>query len=545
MPGRTRAGRLAFACRSASSGFIQVSGSGELLPDVGRLHEVGAALPAVTSDGAVASDPAARPTVRAHCSLINGLWNALSSGVVALVGLLSSVIVVRTLSPHDYGVMSYYLWLAGLCATLGMLAFAPSLTKVGAELMGAGHSQTADALAAWVGRTLGWINLGIAVALLLVALLSPGNRVYLYLIAGLQLPTALASVLSSRFWSHQNFRVVSLWNLLGSVVQLLLIVAVLRLSHNDPALAIPGLTFAVLSAGLTNWLGLSWQSRVFGRAPRVAPPADVLRHYLAFLLPASLAMIFETVVWQRSELFFINRLGDAVQLGHYSLAYTIFAIFLSVGWALVTSYFPSIASDHGGGQHHLVAQKLQQGATLAVLYAAPISCGAVVTLPVLVELLYGAKMLPAVPIGQMLLVSLVPSVLAGMYSLTVNAIGGIWRNVWLGLAIAAVNVILDLTLIPRLGAFGGAVATVCAQCLYLVGLLLLAGRRFDLNVSWRRPAQILAAALLTTFFVPALIARLLGGLPGLALSVAVGGGLYGLYVWKAGLLRPAKLEDPR
>ena len=519
-----------------------MSGSGELLPDVGQLHEVGAALPGGTSDGPVASDPAARPRVRAHGSLVNGLWNALSSGVVALLGLLSSVIVVRTLSPHDYGVMSYYLWLAGLCATLGMLAFAPSLTKVGAELMGAGRSQTADALAAWVGRTQAWINLGIAVALLLAALLSPGNRVFLYLIAGLQLPTALASVLSSRFWSHQNFRIVSLWNLLASVLQLLLIVAVLRLSQSDPALAVPGLTFAVLSAGLTSWLGLSWQARVFGRAPRVAPPADVLRHYLAFLLPASLAMVFETVVWQRSELYFINRLGDAVQLGHYSLAYTIFAIFLSVGWALVTSYFPSIASDHGGGQHHLVAHKLQQGATLAVLYAAPIGCGAVVTLPVLVELLYGAKMLPAVPIGQMLLVSLVPSVLAGMYSLTLNAIGGIWRNVWLGLAVAVVNVTLDLTLIPRLGAFGGAVATVCAQCLYLTGLLLLANARFDLRVRWGTPLRILAVALLTTLLLPALALRLVGGIPGLALSVLLGGGLYALYVWKAGLLtllRPA------
>lgn len=514
-----------------------MSSPGELLPDVGQLHEVSAALSGAPSDRPIATDSAPKPLVRSPGSLVNGLWNAFSSGIVAVLGLLSSVIVVRILSPHDYGVMSYYLWLAGLCATLGMLAFAPSLTKVGAELLGAGRGQTADVLAAWVSRTQAWINLGIAVVLLLVAFLRPGERVFLYIIAGLQLPTALTSVLSSRFWSHQNFRVVSLWNLLSSMLQLLLIVGVLRLSRNNPGLTLPALTFAVLSSGLTSWLGLSWQARGLGQAGRGGPLSwEVLRQYLAFLLPASLAMVFETVVWQRSELYFINRLGDAVQLGQYSLAYTIFAIFLGVGWALVTSYFPSIASDHGGGQHHLVAQKLQQGATLAMLYAAPVSCGAVVTLPVLVELLYGAKMLPAVPIGQMLLVSLVPSVLAGMYSLTVNAIGGIWRNVWLGLAVAVVNVILDLTLIPRLGAFGGALATVCAQCLYLTGLLLLSNSHFDLRVRWGKPLQILGAAMLSTLLLPALIVRVVGGLPGVALSVVLGVGLYALYVRKAGLL---------
>ena len=498
----------------------------------GDLHSVPGSALQSTALGADSRPPASSPG-----SLINGLWNALSSGVVALVGLLSSVIVVRTLSPHDYGVLSYYLWLAGLCASLGMLAFAPSLTKVGAELLGAGQAQMSDRLAVWAGRVLGWLNLGIVVVLALYGLLTGANAAFLLIIAAVQLPTALASMLSSRFWSHQNFRVVSLWNVLAALVQMLLIGAVLGLH-----LGITGFVFAVLSAGLTSWLGLAWQARIFPRVAHGRLDPVVRRHYLSFLLPASLALLFETVVWQRSELYFINRLGDAVQVGHYSLAYTIFAIFLSIGWALVTSYFPSIASDHGAGQRHRVQQKLQQGATVAVLYAVPISGGVSITLATLIRLLYGDKMLASVPIGQILLVSLVPSVLAGMFSLTINAIGGIWFNVALGLGVALLNVLLDLTLIPRLGAYGGAVATVIAQGLYLIGLLVLARTRFGLEVSWRDPLRILVLGLVATLLVPALVVQALPGLPGLAVSVVVGAGLYALFIWKAGylgLLRPA------
>jgi O-antigen/teichoic acid export membrane protein len=483
------------------------------------------------------------PGAAPQTSVVNGLWNAFSSGVVALVGLLSSVVVVRSLSPHEYGVLSYYLWLAGLSVSLGTLAFSPSLTKIGAELLGAGQPGLAAALSRWVQRTLGWLNLGVAALLAGAALLWPQNARFLLIIAALQLPTALASALSSRFWSQQNFRVVSLWNVLAAVTQMILIVLALRLR-----LGTPGLAFAVLSAGLVSWLGLSWASRRLSRAAAPHLPGATLRHYLAFLLPASLAILFETVVWQRSELFFINRLGDAVQLGQYSLAYTIFAIFLSIGWALITSYLPSMASDHGASRPGGVAQKLQQGATLAVLYAAPISGGAIVTLPWVIRLLYGDKMLGAVPVGQMLLLSLVPSVLAGLFSLTINATGGIWRNVAVGLGVAGVNIGLDMVLIPRLGAFGGAVATVVAQSLYLLGLLLLARRGLGfgqpgLNIDWRAPLLILGLGAATTLLLPALILRLLPGLAGVALSVALGGGLYVLLVWKFGFLAVLRQEQ--
>lgn len=494
--------------------------------------------------GGLETGPEVQASAR-PAALVNGLWNALSSGVVALAGLLASVVVVRSLSPQGYGVLSYYLWLAGLLASLGQLALPPALTKVGAELRGAGQAGAAEALAGWVGRLLLALNLGVVAALMIAAALLPASAAVLLVIAAVQLPAALASLLSSRLWSQQQFRMVSLWSMLAALVQLALIAGALWLGRAGWASPQPGLAFAVLSAGLTTSLGLAWQARGTWRAVRLPLPATVRRHYLAFVLPASLALLFETVVWQRSELYFINRLVGAAAVGHYSLAYTIFAIALSVGWALVTSYLPAIASDHGAGQPGGVRRKLQQGAALALLYAAPVSGGAVVTLGGLVRLLYGEAMQPAVPVGQLLLLGLIPAVLAGLLSLTINAVGGIWFNVALGLAVAAVNVGLDLLLIPRSGPWGGAVggalASVAAQSLYLLGLLLLARLRFGLRLQWRGPLRLLALGLGSTLLLPALIQRVVPGLPGLVLAILAGAGLYLLLVWRSGdlrLLRP-------
>ncbi len=473
------------------------------------------------------------PERTAPSTVRNGLWNAGANALIAVAGLFSSVVVVRSLSPEAYGVMSYYLWLASVTGALGTLALPHALTKVAAELLGQNREPDAEALTALVWRVTLLLN-GVILLLLTAVWLGQGRNPYLLMVAATQLPLALASIVSSHLWARQDYRPVALWTGAAALVQVALVV----LAHTF-GWAGPGFAAAVLGSGAVTWLGLLGHlGRIPGsRGGRVLRP--VLGQYAAFLLPATLSRLIEVVVWQRSELFFLSRFSGETQIGFYNLAYTIYSIALAVGWALINGYYPAISHHHGARQPQAIRRQVQQGVTLAVLYAAPVSFGAVVLLNGVVRLLYGDKMLPAVAVGQVLLLGLTPGVLCGMLTLTLSAVGRVWLGVTLGLLVALVNLWLALWLIPRQGALGAAVATTAAQFVYFLGLSWVVSRVCGLRIAWAPPTRLLLLASATTLALPLLLLHLLPGpdLLKLLLATLVSGACYLALLWRGGELR--------
>lgn len=567
----------------------------------------------------------------------NGLWNAASNGLNALAGMLASVLVVRNLSTHEYGVLSYYLWLASVTGAIGTLALPHALTKVSAELLGQGRERETEGLSALVWWLTFAFNIFITAALLAAWWLKPGD-LYLPVVALVQVPVALASIVSSVLWSRQEYRPVATWTSLAAMLQVGLVLASLRLGWGGPGFAV-----AVLGSSTLTWLGLTLRLRREQREAQAArgpeakggeaesvqppvqpsqprgsaralarrlktdlrtgpvsvahrPPADpaqtvvlgatahavalagegasgsssrsaptlpnvagsniaaarsalarvsrpVWRQYLAFLLPATLIRLIEVVVWQRSELFFLSRMSSTEQIGYYSLAYTLYSIVLAVGWALINGYYPAISHLQGAGETRGIQKQVQQGANLAVMYAAPVGFAAIVALGLAVRLLYGEKMLPAVPVGQVLLAGLIPGVVCGMLTLTLSALGRVWYSVWLGVGVSTVNILLALWLIPRQGELGGALGAALAstgsQVAYFFMLVAALASACQIRLNWWGAAGMAALAALVLLGLPLLLRQLLPvpELLSVALGLALGAALYAGAVWRSGLWR--------
>ena len=471
--------------------------------------------------------------------LRNGLWNAASNALTAVAGLVCSVVVVRSLNVEAYGVFSYYLWLASVTGAIGVLALPHALTKVSAELIGQGRPQDAEALTALVWRGTLLLN-GLITLVIALAWLRTPQAPYLLVVGAVQVPVALAAIASSYLWARQNYRPVALWTGAAAVVQVALVVAAQLLGWEGP-----GFAAAVLGSGAVIWLGLA------GALPRTAPhrQATVTRNvraqYAAFLLPATLTRLIEVVVWQRSELLFLSRLSTTSQIGFYSLAYTIYAIVLAVGWALINGYYPALSQLHGARQPEHVVQKVNQGVRVATLYAAPVSFGMIAVLGGVIRLLYGEKMLPAVQVGQVLLLGLTPGVICGMLTLTLSAVGRVWYGVTLGLIVAILNLLLALWLIGGYGALGGAVATTVSQVVYFVLLAAVVVRVCRFPLSWRQPALNVLLAAVTTLALPLWIERVGPGpdVVRLVLATVLGGGAYVAVIWKSGQLSGLRADQ--
>ncbi|MGE3267927.1 MAG: oligosaccharide flippase family protein [Chloroflexota bacterium] len=494
------------------------------------VHGVVTPLPTDTSEGRERSQTSSSLAVR------NGLWSSLASLAGAIAGLIGSVVIVRGLTPEEYGAFSYYLWLASILATLGTLALPNALTKIRSELRGERQDSQAGQLSGLVVLTLFALNAVIAIGLAVWASTAgEPDQAYLLVLAVAAIPVALTSALRSHLWADQRYRPVSIVTILGTVIHLILVgMAWWQGWH------VTGYLVAALALNAVQCLGLL--AVIAFPQPKVlvsrlgVPSSPILWRYIAFAAPAAFVQFTDQLIWQRSGVFFLERDSTLEQVGFYSLAFTGFSLLLMLGWALVQGFYPAISHDFGAGDWPGIRRRLKQAAILASLYAAPVSFGGVAMLPYLLPLVYGEKVAPSIPVAQMLFVGLFPGVLTAVFGLTISAVGGIWLHVRLGIVSATVSVVANLILVPRLGAVGSAIANTLAQLTTAVLLVTFAHLKYRLSLPWRDVGIVLAVGVVSTYVVPIAIHELLPGVWGILLSVVAAAAAYIGLAWLLGYL---------
>jgi O-antigen/teichoic acid export membrane protein len=455
----------------------------------------------------------------------NGMWNGLSHVIGAGTGIVGSILVVNSLTPEAYGEFGYYLWLFGIVGTLGTLSLPNAITKITSELRGAGRSHEAISLTFWVLLTVTVLNALLAACLILGSFRGGSEEAwFLVAIAVALIPNGAAAVCRSFLWGKQRYRDVSAVVSGTSIAQLGFIVIAWQNEWSTLGFVIATVLGTVAqSIVLFLLLIRRYQSRL--KIP-ARPQSTLWRHYVGFAGPFALALIIEVIIWQRSEIFFLERYGQLDQAGYYNLAYTFYGMLLTLGWAAVTGFYPAISHDFGSADWERIAYRFRQGALIAMVFAAPIALGGWVTAGPLITLFYGAKMQPAILVTRVLFLGLLPGTLAAMMGLTLSAVGGIWVHVKLGVLLSAVNIALDLTLIPRWGAVGGAIANLAVQAAYSILLIVVLRKSYRLELPWRLFAKVGAIAVMTTLFLPWLLSVYSLGLGGLTVVIVLAAVFY-------------------
>ncbi len=475
----------------------------------------------------------------------NGLWNALSSIVFAVSSIIGSVLIVRSLSVEAYGAFSYYAWLAGLLSVLGILAFPVSLTKFTSELRGRREEGEARALILWTWVLLLCFNLLVSGAVVAWSLfIDAPERYYLLLVALVPLSNATTRILTSSLSGYENYRLISVTSNISAGLQLLLIVLSYTLSWG-----VAGYLFAVLSTNVTVPFILGALALLFDRSKLSLvtfswPRRETLKRFLAFVGPSTLIVLVDAIVWQRSEIFFLERLSTLEQIGYYGLAYTLSSLFMGLGWALINGYYPAISHDFGADNWDGIREKIAQGMLLVALYAIPLTFGGFATIDELIALFYGTAMIPAAPVALILFAGLVPGVLGGLIGITFNALDRVWLMVGFGVFVAGLNIVLDLLLIPRLGAVGAAIANTVSQASEIFLLFLILQRVAAVSVPWRPLFRILFIAFLTAYVLPTVLEVWLTGPIGLIARIGLSVLSYGAIVWGFGYLTPLGVSSP-
>jgi len=371
-----------------------------------------------------------------------------------VLGLAVGVWVARYLGPTDYGALSFaFAWVA-LFAPLAALAHERMVVREMVERPAEARAVLGSAATL---RLAGGVLAG-AAAISGVSLLRPGDREAFAMVAVLSAGLLVQPAAVIELWFQARVRV--------RAAVLALTVAAVTVAAIKVALILgraPLLSFAwaglaeVVLAGLA--LAVVYQIREGGLAdlrPRLAECRALLRD--SWPLVASGAMI---LVYMRIDQVMLRQMTRPEELGAYAAAVKLVEGWYFLPTAVVASVFPSIVEARQRDPV-LFARRMQQLYGVLAVAAYAVALPTCILAPWLIRLLYGPGFESAGPMLAVLVWSLVFTNLGiarGAFLTSMNWTRPYLITVALG---GAVNVVLNLVLIPRWGGMGAVVASCIA-----------------------------------------------------------------------------------
>lgn len=429
--------------------------------------------------GPDAPDPA--PDADGAESQVAGSLLALGGGAMAarVVAFVGTAYLARVLGPDAFGVIGFALALV----VYFRLAVDGGFSPVGAREV-ASHPERAAGLAASVILFRLLLAVGAFVALGLVAwvLPKPVDVRLVVVLMGLQF-FGLATDTSWVYKGLERNRAVGIALVLAEVASVAVLVAFVH--SPDDLLAAP---LALAGGQFVASAYLAWPLFRGGRVVgRLREGAALFRSASALVVSKLMRVLF----FSFDVLLLGFLVGDAA-VGLYTAAYRVCFVVTALGVALTFSYLPEFTRAARRARAD-VAAVADRSLELSSVLVAPIVVGGVVLAGPLLAALFGAPYAGAAVAFQLLLPSVGLSLLRGTASnvmLTYDRLG--W-DMWILVGATALNVVLNVVLIPRYGIEGAAVATLVAEALN-AGVGVAVAARLGVSVRVRPYTRSLAAA---------------------------------------------------
>ena len=466
----------------------------------------------------------------------NTLWSAISTSGGLLSGLVTSILLARALGPTVIGQYHYWIWVMGLLVLLSSPGLTQAMTKFGAEFLGKQERQTASTLFVWLllaELALGGLVSGAAL-LYAWAPWAPAqsvDAVALALVAISVVPGVVEMLFLAAARGTQDFRFLSLASLAGNLFYAVFAIAAVSLGFGIHTLLVILLARRIVTLTLVGWqLPTYYTLRGALRFPfgngsirwGLAVPPDLRRRLFLYCRDVTLILVIDTVLYERSELFFLRRFATDADIAFYSQSFdlalkamAIPAIFSGV----LLPTFSSLAGQRGAGELPERFKSLHLSSyRILALIAMPIGLGGAAITPAFV-LLYGPDFLPMSPVLSILLVGNIVGALATVSATILHSVDKQNFIVRLGIVVALLNIGLNLLLIPRYGAIGAAFGNSGSQVVSGVVGIAYSTRRLNLPFPLRSLGRIALAAL-SAAAIAWLISTWLGGL-----VLAIGAGI--------------------
>jgi O-antigen/teichoic acid export membrane protein len=403
--------------------------------------------------------------------------------------------MARILGPEKLAPFTYLYWLTNVGSQLAMAGLPVTTRKYLADYLGIGDLGTA-----W-HVFLRSLRLQIYLALALVVAggawmfwAVPRNLLAIGLILLLSMvPKLIACILSAANFAGEQVKMNTVGAVAGNAVGIILTNVSLFAGWDLLGVAISTLLGTVVELILKSVYTLKWLKPTPGELP-----PGLNRRMLKFSGQSLVVLILNLVIWDRSDLFFLKWLDkDIRQIAFFALAFNLADKILMLPRSFTSALGISVMAEYGRDRQR--AYKVASNACkYAFLVTVPVMFGLGAVADPLIRLLYGKQYLPVIPV---LMVSALFSCAKPLLAPVQNLLFAEERQkVLIGWSIpaGALNIGLDIALIPLAGALGAMFANGSAQAITIIGFWGIAAWRSPLRLPLRECGGILLAGTLMT-----------------------------------------------
>ena len=464
----------------------------------------------------------------------NTAWNAADLIVSTITAIASSVIVARALGPTILGRYQFILWAAAIVSVLTMYGLPVTANRFVARYLATGrHDLAGTVVARTIRYQLLFALLALAAGLVFALTRAPAERPVIALVFISLAPALLMAVPTGVNSIDERFARNVIPSMIAEIAGTLGILVVALRGGGLLELAAVMLGTRTLDAVLRYGMGWSRLRELLrDRAP--AMPDGDRREFREMIWQSVATQLLLFVVWDRSEIIFLELLSTPAQLAFFSVSFGLVARLRMIPNALVRAQTPRILKQYA------LSPDVARGATIAAMrqqlvLAIPGYALAVLFAGDAVLLLYGQEYLGAVPVMMVMAALSLPSAVARPIEALLTAVDGRRSILRLTAIAAGLAIGLDYALIAWRDAVGAGAANglVSLSQALLLGLFAtrVAGLRFAAFRPWSLVLLGTAAAI-----VARLATLTLAPLPSLMVGGAVALAIYAGGLWRGSFL---------
>ena len=468
-----------------------------------------------------------------------GMWQSTGRVLAQAYTLFVSIVAARVLGAEEMGRLVFIAFLYTTLVALLAAGLPIAVNRFTAEMLGSGRRSAIGGIYSWARRVES-VAAALGGGILVTAFLAGADPRGAWLAAAVACSASiLQTIPNAVLLGAQRWREASAIGLVSGTVGAGVKLGLLALDYGITSLLVVDACVAIF-----NLAGATWFVRraVLTHDDPEPPPADVLSRAKTYALTSTLGVLLAIVVLQRSEVLFLDRFADDVQIAVYSIPFSAVETLNLLPATLGIAAASAFAALFGAAAHERIRGGFGRAVRLTLLLTLPVTAAGLVLGPDALRLAYGPGYDGTAPV-LLILVSAFP-VISLMFISTALVQGLGKQRAPLGiLGIAAVVALaLDLTLIPAFEAIGAAIANASSQAVASVLLLsyaarLVGGLALDLQALVR--VAVLSALCAAAGLAPVLA---LGPLAGFV----VGGAAFLLALaLLAPLLRAVPAEDGR
>jgi O-antigen/teichoic acid export membrane protein len=425
----------------------------------------------------------------------NSLWYGLETALEIVVFLGSSILVARYLGPEQLGYYAAVSFpISVISATAGM-GLANATRKYMSEFLGTGRAGLARAVYHfnYKYQFLSSVVLTVVGLAIVLGCMPPQHRLMSILLVLAIVPGMMSWVPAQANLAFED----ASKNTISAFGYILAYAAIVVMAVKF-RWGLPGIASAMLiGRTIEVFLRTVPLNRYLRTLPEDTLPLDVKTRIRRFWLQALSIQVLTCIVWDKSELFFLTAFCDIKQVAYYSISAGLIDKLLvgarvfasSTGVTLMAQSAREVAKIRG-----IVFNALR----FLCLIVLPVHIGASIVAPQAITAVYGQRYLGAIPVIMIAAVLGIPRAFQDIPGDLIRACDKqdlILRSM---LIAGAVNVVVDLLLVPRFGAIGAAIGNGIAQSF---GVLLLWGatrRMYKLHFPISSALRVLASTLVVS-----------------------------------------------